>query len=121
MDEALSYLAPKYRPVLVVDGVGVFCGVVRRGVMGWGVTASILEYRSFFWGGGGQGGRYGCEEVVEMVDVDGGWGGEGVNDLRVGWAREVDGEEELEGVNGEEEGDSDHHEEDSLSNAVEDI
>lgn len=88
VDDALAYLAPPYRPVLVVDGVGVFCGVVRRGVMGWGITGTILEYRSFFWGGGGQGGRYGCEEVVEMVDVDGGWGGSGVDDLRVTWDEE---------------------------------
>ena len=115
MDEALSYLAPKYRPVLVVDGVGVFCGVVRRGVMGWGVTASILEYRSFFWGGGGQGGRYGCEEIVEMVDVDGGWGGEGVNDLRVGWAHEMD-RGELDTMNGE--GGSDYQEETPSTNAA---
>lgn len=53
--------------------------------MGWGVTGTILEYRSFFWGGAGGGGRYGCEEVVEMVDGEGGWGGLGVDDLRVGW------------------------------------
>lgn len=69
--------------------------------MGWGVTGTVLEYRSFFWaGGGGQGGRYGCEEVLEMVDTEGGWGGLGVEDLRVGWrgkGKEGDGEMEEEG------------------------
>ncbi|KAF8418594.1 hypothetical protein EV426DRAFT_707722 [Tirmania nivea] len=101
VDEALGYLAPEYRPVLVLDGVGVFCGVVRRGVMGWRFTGTVLEYRSFFWaGGGGQGGRYGCEEVLEMVDTDGGWGGRGVDDLRVGWRGKAGENEEKDGDGG---------------------
>ncbi|KAF8475016.1 hypothetical protein BDZ91DRAFT_712134 [Kalaharituber pfeilii] len=91
---ALQYLAPKYRPVLIVDPVGVFCaGVIRRGVMKWNLTVAVLEYRSFFWGeaGGGGRGRYACEEVVEVIgegdDEEGEgeeemWGGEAVRDLR---------------------------------------
>ncbi|KAI5809534.1 hypothetical protein DFH27DRAFT_628482 [Peziza echinospora] len=80
VDEAMGYLRPEFRPVLVVDAGGIFCGVVRRVLMGWNVTATVLEYRSFFMGGG-TGGRYGSEEVVEMVGGEGWEVPEGLEDL----------------------------------------
>ncbi|KZF25544.1 hypothetical protein L228DRAFT_280779 [Xylona heveae TC161] len=64
--EAIAVLAEERRPVLVVDPGGMFCGVIRRVLMGWNFTSVILEYRSFL----GTKARYAVEEFLEAVDVD---------------------------------------------------